>query len=313
MNARGSVRAAGGVVWRHGEAVGAVGAVEVIVVHRPRYGDWSLPKGKLHRAEHPIVAACREVLEETGLRARVGARLPTVGYLVQAGPAMVDKVVDYWAMTVVADHGPPAGEEIDAVRWLSVEQALARLTYSHDRQVVSAFADLPPLAGQVIVLRHAQAGQRAAWSGAACSGAAWSDAAWSAMDALRPLDSTGVAQAARLADLVRWFWPTRLISASPLRCRQTLLPLSERLGVPVMTDPAFDELADPTLAAERVLSLRDTSAATVVCSQRGLITAMMAELSQRPASQFRTPKGTGWVLSFASDRHAIVDALRSAP
>jgi 8-oxo-dGTP diphosphatase len=117
--------AAGGVVMRDGL---------VAVVHRPRYDDWSLPKGKLDAGESFEEAALREVEEETGLRCRLERELPSVEYEVRGRP----KVVRYWLMAVEADPGFVANDEVDDVRWLSPADAAALLTYDRDKGVVAA-------------------------------------------------------------------------------------------------------------------------------------------------------------------------------
>jgi 8-oxo-dGTP diphosphatase len=128
------VRAAGGAVWRPaGESEGD-GGREVMLVHRSRYDDWTLPKGKHEPGETDEQTAVREVEEETGLRCRLGAELPTVHYEVRGRP----KVVRYWAMTVEADLGREADDEVDAWEWVPEAEAVARLTYEHDRMVLSA-------------------------------------------------------------------------------------------------------------------------------------------------------------------------------
>jgi 8-oxo-dGTP pyrophosphatase MutT (NUDIX family) len=124
------VLAAGGVVWRRGPD----GIVEVVLVHRPRYDDWSLPKGKLDPGETDEQAALREVEEETTLQARLGSELPSTTYLDRSGK---HKRVRYWAMTVV-DGSPSACNEVDAAVWLPVEEAARRLTYSRDVEVLGA-------------------------------------------------------------------------------------------------------------------------------------------------------------------------------
>lgn len=125
------VRAAGGVVWR---VVG--GRPEVALVHRPKYGDWTFPKGKLDAGETDEDAAFREVLEETGLRCVMGRELPTVEYLDGKGR---HKQVRYWEMTV-ADGEFAVNDEVDALEWHGLAGAARRLTYDHDRDVLTAFA-----------------------------------------------------------------------------------------------------------------------------------------------------------------------------
>jgi 8-oxo-dGTP diphosphatase len=121
------VRAAGGVVARDGL---------VALVHRPRYDDWSLPKGKLDAGESFEEAALREIEEETGIRARLVRELPETHYEVRGRP----KVVRYWLMEVESDPGFVANDEVDELRWLEPAQASALLTYERDRDVLSAAA-----------------------------------------------------------------------------------------------------------------------------------------------------------------------------
>ena len=128
------VRAAGGVVWR---SDGEDGSVHVLVVHRPRYDDWSLPKGKADAGESDAECALREVQEETGLTCRLGAELPSTSYRDnKARP----KTVRYWAMEPVSGGGAfTPNAEIDEIRWLPVAEAVKLLSYEHDRSVVQAF------------------------------------------------------------------------------------------------------------------------------------------------------------------------------
>jgi 8-oxo-dGTP pyrophosphatase MutT (NUDIX family) len=122
------IEAAGGVVVRDGA---------VLVVHRPRYDDWSLPKGKLDAGETFEEAALREVWEETGVRARLVRELPSVEYTVRDRP----KLVRYWLMAVESDPGFEPNDEVDEVRWLAPDDAVELLTYDRDRGVVGAAAE----------------------------------------------------------------------------------------------------------------------------------------------------------------------------
>jgi 8-oxo-dGTP diphosphatase len=133
------VRAAGGAVHRRGSS----GEVEVLLVHRPRYDDWSLPKGKLDPEESFEEAAVREVEEETGLRCELGEPLPEVRYVDNRGRP---KVVRYWSMTPVADAGFTPNDEVDQLRWAPVADARRLLSYAHDRDLLDQLAP-PPATG----------------------------------------------------------------------------------------------------------------------------------------------------------------------
>lgn len=125
------VRAAGGLVWRVVD-----GEVRVALVHRPKYDDWTFPKGKLDPGESDEEAAHREVAEETGLDCILGRELPEVRYRDNKGRA---KLVRYWEMTV-ADGRFARNAEVDRLDWLSLDEASRRLTYDHDQAVLEAFA-----------------------------------------------------------------------------------------------------------------------------------------------------------------------------
>lgn len=130
------VRAAGGIIWRP-----AADGLEVLVVHRPRYDDWSFPKGKNERGEDDDVCALREVLEETGFAVELGPELPTVEYIDRKG---FPKSVRYWSMTVAAGstdiEGFTANDEVDLLRWVTPATAATLLSYPADRLLLDELA-----------------------------------------------------------------------------------------------------------------------------------------------------------------------------
>jgi 8-oxo-dGTP diphosphatase len=129
----GTVEAAGGIVAR-----GSGDTLEILIVHRPRYGDWSLPKGKLEPGETFEQAAIREVAEETGWRCRLVRELDAVQYTDRRGRA---KTVRYWTMIPVDQGEWQANDEIDAIRWIRAIDAERLLTYDADRHLVAAVVD----------------------------------------------------------------------------------------------------------------------------------------------------------------------------
>ncbi|GAB3200793.1 NUDIX hydrolase [Geodermatophilus arenarius] len=280
------VAAAGGVVWRPAADSG----VETVLVHRPRYDDWSLPKGKLDAGENALSAAVREVVEETGLQVALGRRSLRTRYEVAAGP----KHVDYWLMRAVGTEQPfEPNDEVDELRWLPLDDAAALVTHEHDRRVLADLArDDVPRGPSLLLVRHAKAGSRSDWDGP---------------DDERPLESKGWRQARQLADVLPAFRPVELLSAARVRCRQTLEPLAERTGLPVRDLPELGEeefTADPQAGlavVERLLEPREGAGVTVVCSQGGAIPSVLMSLGVRwegVAGRLHPPaaKGSVWAL-----------------
>ncbi len=130
------VRAAGGVIWQVTD-----GVVRVGLVHRPKYRDWTFPKGKVESDETDEQAAFREVLEETGLECVLGRELDSVSYVDSRNRP---KIVRYWEMTVASGSFLP-NDEVDRMRWASIAEAAGRLTYPHDRGVLESFRRLTNL------------------------------------------------------------------------------------------------------------------------------------------------------------------------
>ena len=264
--------------------------VEVAVVHRPRYDDWSLPKGKLDPDETVPGAAVRELHEETGYHAVLGRHLETVRYDVAAGP----KTVDYFSAAAVSGAFV-RNDEVDELRWLPPERARDLLSYRGDGEVLSAFTALPAGLSTLLVVRHAKAGKREEWTGD---------------DDLRPLSTAG----ARQADAVRRFAPLfggdRVFSAPRLRCVQTVQGVAEDLGTEIRHEPLLSEenyWRDPARAMSRVLAIIAGGGTPVVCSQGGVIPDVVTGLAEQagiplPAQKGRlapSKKGSVWVLSFS--------------
>lgn len=269
--------AAGGVLWRQDG-----GQVLVAVVHRPRYDDWSLPKGKLHAGEHPLVAAAREVSEETGARVEVGRRLASVEY--PFGDDAI-KRVSYWSMRYRGgEHA--AGDEVDRLRWTTVAEASQQLSYPADRGVLADFARLPSDTRTLLLLRHAKAGKRSDYPGD---------------DRLRPLDKVGRRQARDSVAVLMAFAPQRVLAADRVRCEQSVRPVADRLGLPVRSAPTLSDEAwdkDPDAGLAEIRELLAQPGTTLICSQGETIPAVLERLGV-PGAPYPCRKGSVWALSVA--------------
>jgi 8-oxo-(d)GTP phosphatase len=211
------VRAAGAVVWRP-----AGSGAQIALVHRPKYDDWSFPKGKLEPAEHVLLAAVREVAEETGLSVTLGHRLPSVSYWNDE----VRKRVDYWVATAASNTAPfEPNSEIDEFTWLPMKRAAARLSYERDAATLDTFRAGPRQTVPLILVRHAPAGSKTGWPGS---------------DTSRPLDGRGEADAEALASLLRCFGTGRVVSAPAERCVATVRPYANSFGGVIEIEASFE-------------------------------------------------------------------------
>jgi 8-oxo-dGTP diphosphatase len=296
-----AIPAAGAVLWR--PAAAAADGAEVLLVHRPRYDDWSLPKGKREPGEHVLLTAVREVLEETSVRPVLGPRLPTTQYAVRGRP----KQVEYWSAFSAGDQAKPS-HEIDAVSWLPLPRARERLSYPRDTGVIAALRPRPTV--PLILARHASAGPK-------------SDSP--AEDLRRPLDAEGAADALLLADLLACFAPrARVISSPALRCVESMRPYAQASGAPVEAEAALavpsgtpDVSLDRTDSGDRLRSLfrglvADGQPAVVCLHRENLPLALAAAcsvLGAPPPASFdpSLPKGGFLVLHVAAGQLAALE------
>ncbi|MDO5533023.1 MAG: NUDIX hydrolase [Propionibacteriaceae bacterium] len=235
---------------------------QVLLVHRPAYDDWSLPKGHLEPDEYEAVAAARETWEETGVKVALRHPIGTISYPVGSGT----KVVHYWRARPVETSRRKPDKEVDKVAWLTPQRALERMTYPDERRVLTRALELPDTTPFLIV-RHAKAMDRKNWSN---------------RDQYRPITSRGRKQSSRLIPLLEAFGVRSLASSTSTRCIQTLAPygrmarldvagwavLSEEVGE---DNPAGVRKLMTQLAREAARS----STATAVCGHRPVLPTML--------------------------------------
>ena len=283
------VPAAGAVLYRM-----EGGSPRCAVVHRPRYDDWSLPKGKVDAGESLPVTTVREIAEETGFTAAIESRIGTTAYPLKENTR---KEVTYWSALAHGGEFEP-NSEVDELRWLPVEDAKHLVSYALDRKILTRFADARPVDSMLMLVRHAKAGSRSEWSG---------------NDAARPLDKSGRTQAELLAPMLRAFGVRRLHSAPRVRCVQTLGPLADELGTEIAVEPALSDeayLADPVAARTRLVELAAGQGVAAVSSQGTAIPGLvgdLADLAGIEVGNASTKKAGTWGLGFAGEMLVYAD------
>ncbi len=289
-----AVLAAGAVLWRSN---GQPATPEIAVIHRPRYDDWSLPKGKVDPGETEPVTAVREVHEETGYSSHLGRRLAAVSYPVEQDI----KKVRYWAARCVDGEFSP-NAEVDELKWLPVAEAMKQLGYPHDRKVLRRFVKYPVDTQTVLIVRHGTAGSKSRYKGD---------------DRKRPLDKHGRAQAESLVGVLLAFGANVLHAADRVRCDQTLEPLAEELGTTIHNEPPLtaEAYSDNRKAARRrILEIAAAGGTPVICTQGEVIPDLIAWWCERDGvrpDKSRNRKGSTWVMSLADGRLVAADHIGS--
>ncbi len=259
------IQAAGAVVWRPGGA-----EPEVVLIHRPRWSDWSFPKGKLDPGESAPAAAVREVLEETGLRVRLGVPLPDQHYHVGDGQPRA-KVVSYWAARAGADTDLGQfrpNDEVDEVGWIPLSQARQQLSYVHDVGLVEAFSQTVYDSSPLLVLRHARARNRKTWK---------------KDDSSRPLSAEGSRQATALSPVLAAYGVRRVISSDAVRCADTVLPFVNATRAKITLETALSEQRqNAQRIRKRLTTAMESRRRIAVCSHRLVLPEIFSALGVEP-------------------------------
>lgn len=268
------VEAAGALVWRLRQ-----GRLQVVLVHRPRYNDWSWPKGKLDPGESLPAAAVREVSEETGYDVVLGIPLPSLEYPLADGRV---KRVTYWAAQIAGRPDaaalvarPPVPRastaEIDRTRWLDVEAAATKLTNVLDCEPLNALVDAHArgrlVTRAVVVARHGKARRRSTWTGTELD---------------RPLTAVGVLQSAALVPVLSAFGVTDIVTSHWARCLSTVQPYAEATAILPRESAHLTEAgheSSPQRVEAEVDSLLRSGRDVVVCTHRPVLPTVLRVLA----------------------------------
>jgi 8-oxo-dGTP pyrophosphatase MutT (NUDIX family)/phosphohistidine phosphatase SixA len=262
-----AVYAAGAVCWRLID-----GKIHVLVIHRTKYADVTLPKGKVDPGESLPQTAVREIREETGLAVALGVPLGVTSYVMPSGR---EKVVHYWASEVSdacvrASTFVPNGE-VAALEWVTVKRARGYLSYDRDVDILSTFADLVDegvtSTFALIALRH---------------GKAVSPSSWKGPDATRPLTPRGVEQANEIVGTLRAFGVRRIVTSSAVRCATTVAPLAAATGIDLRRTDLIsqDAYENGESDVRKVVGKRVRSGKTaVLCSHGPVLPDILREIA----------------------------------
>lgn len=256
-----TIIAAGAVVWRKSES----GQVEVVVIHRPKYDDWSFPKGKADIGEAVIACAHREVLEESNLETQFGPYLGDVEYETIDGP----KRVYFWSAKVITAYPFTPNSEVDKLEWHSLKSAKKILTLDSDREILSKFSKLDLDTKPFILLRHAKAITRDEWQGD---------------DDDRPLDSLGSYQADRLVPIYEVYKLEQIHSSDAIRCFDTVNALARKLNITLEVSGKLSESAykkDKEKAFDYCKELIKADKSILICSHNPILPKLFNKLTKK--------------------------------
>ena len=287
-----AISAAGAVVWRKHKD----NFTEVAIIHRPKYDDWSFPKGKLEIGESLISCAHREVLEETNLQTEFGPHLGQVEYFTPDGL----KKVTYWSAKVIAEKPFRANTEVDQLKWIPITKVIEVLTNETDKEIFDKFVKVKFNSKPFILLRHAKAITRDEWQGE---------------DDDRPLSSSGQNQAMRLLSTYQVFNIDQIHSSDAVRCYDTVKSMAKGLDIKLEVSSKLSESTykkDKEKAFDYVRELIKEDKSILICSHNPILPKMLNKLTKKSeieADEDKLSPADGWVIHRSGKEIIQIDRL----
>jgi len=286
-----TIQAAGAIVWRNNKD-----KTEVAIIHRPKYDDWSFPKGKVEINESLIACAHREVLEETNIQTEFGAFLGDVEYLTQDGK----KRVSFWAAKAINQIDFTPNSEVDQLKWVEVKKVKELLTLETDKKILAQFLKLDFDTKPFILLRHAKAITRDEWQGE---------------DDDRPLDSLGQNQANRLLAIYQVYNLDQIHTSDAVRCYDTVNPIAKALGINLEVTGKLSESTykkDKEKAFDYAKDLIKVDARILLCSHNPILPKMLNKLTKKSdvdADEDKLSPADGWVIHRSGKEIIQIDRI----
>ena len=289
-----TILAAGAVLWRKGEKK----KIEVLIIHRPKYDDWTFPKGKAEIGEPLIACAYREVLEETNIETAFGPYLGEVEYLTNDGK----KKVSFWSAKVIKEKEFNSNAEVDQLKWVEVTKVKELLTLDTDRKILEQFLRIEPDTKPLVLLRHAKAVTRDEWQGE---------------DDDRPLDSYGQNQAKRLLAMYQVFNLEQIHSSDAVRCYDTVVAIAKGLNVKLEVTGKLSESTfkkDKEKAFDYAKDLMKLNESVLLCSHNPILPKMLNKLTKKSevdADEGKLLPADGWVIHRIGKEVIQIDRIDS--
>ena len=289
-----TILAAGAVLWRKGEKK----KIEVLIIHRPKYDDWTFPKGKAEIGEPLIACAYREVLEETNIETAFGPYLGEVEYLTNDGK----KKVSFWSAKVIKEKEFNSNAEVDQLKWVEVTKVKELLTLDTDRKILEQFLRIEPDTKPLVLLRHAKAVTRDEWQGE---------------DDDRPLDSYGQNQAKRLLAMYQVFNLEQIHSSDAVRCYDTVVAIAKGLSIKLEVTGKLSESTfkkDKEKAFDYAKDLMKLNESILLCSHNPILPKILNKLTKKSevdADEGKLLPADGWVIHRIGKEVIQIDRIDS--